>query len=159
MTQLMNRFRDQFRSGPALPLNQHSGRTVGDEADRHTLPAFARLPVVDKVGKLALVDSLCALRDVDIVVSHDTGPLHFARLVRTPVVGLFGPTDPRSVVGDDDGIEVLWGGANLACRPCYDGRNYARCSDNLCMKDVSVESVLKAVLTRVGSTRVQLTPS
>lgn len=35
------------------------------------------------------------LSDAAVVVGVDTGPLHLADALRTPVVGLYGPTDPR----------------------------------------------------------------
>lgn len=35
------------------------------------------------------------LRDAALVVGADTGPLHLAAALGTPVVGLYGPTDPR----------------------------------------------------------------
>jgi lipopolysaccharide heptosyltransferase I len=35
------------------------------------------------------------LRGASVVVGADTGPLHLAAAVGTPVVGLYGPTDPR----------------------------------------------------------------
>jgi heptosyltransferase I len=35
------------------------------------------------------------LENADVVVGGDTGPLHLAAALGTPVVGLYGPTDPR----------------------------------------------------------------
>jgi heptosyltransferase-1 len=35
------------------------------------------------------------LRDASVVVGADTGPIHLAAALDTPVVGLYGPTDPR----------------------------------------------------------------
>lgn len=35
------------------------------------------------------------LKDAAVVVGADTGPLHLAAALGTPVVGLYGPTDPR----------------------------------------------------------------
>jgi heptosyltransferase-2 len=132
----------------------HAVTLIGDAADGRLRKAFEGLPVTDLMGASNLVETLCTLRDADLVVSHDTGPLHFARLVRTPAVALFGPTDPRQMVGPEDGIDVCWGGEQLACRPCYDGRNYAACSNNLCMQDVTVGRVMNAVAARLaGVTR------
>jgi heptosyltransferase I len=35
------------------------------------------------------------LENADVVVGGDTGPLHLAAALGTPVIGLYGPTDPR----------------------------------------------------------------
>jgi heptosyltransferase-2 len=129
---------------------------VGDSGDVAASQQFLGLALRDHIGRLSINETLRVLRDADVVVSHDTGPLHFARLVRTPAVALFGPTEPRNMLGADPDIDVLWGGEHLPCRPCYDGRNYAECSNNLCMRDISVESVFAAVqnrLMRVRSSR------
>jgi heptosyltransferase II len=123
---------------------------IGDGGDVGVREQFQGLEVTDRIGTLSLTEALCVLRDARIVVTHDTGPLHFARLVRTPVIALFGPTDPRHVVGHDMTIVALWGGADLACRPCYDGRDYAACTNNLCIKEVSVDSVYDAVVSHAS---------
>jgi heptosyltransferase II len=120
---------------------------IGNSQDAWVRPLFEGIDLDDFIGRLPLVETLRLMRDSAVVVSHDTGPLHLARLVRAPVVALFGPTVPRQVVGElDDGI-ALWGGAHLPCRPCYDGLDYARCSSNLCMQDIGVDQVVAAVDT------------
>jgi heptosyltransferase-1 len=37
---------------------------------------------------------MALLRHAKFVVSADTGPLHLAAALGTPIVGLYGPTDP-----------------------------------------------------------------
>ena len=37
----------------------------------------------------------------------------------------------------------IWGGQGFACRPCYDGRDFAPCQFNGCMHQVSPEMVLR----------------
>src|SRR6185503_14190342 len=59
---------------------------VGDARDEWVRPEFAGLGVRDEIGRHGIVPTLQLLRDCDVVVSHDTGPLHLARLVRTPIV-------------------------------------------------------------------------
>ena len=122
---------------------------VGGAEDEWVRSDLAGTPAEDAIGALDLQSTMALLRDCDVVVSHDTGPLHLARLVRTPVVALFGPTDPRSVVGDDPDVTWLWGGAHLSCRPCYDGRNYAACSSNVCIQSITVGEVFAAVMRRL----------
>jgi heptosyltransferase-2 len=85
------------------------------------------------------------LRDAAVVLSHDTGPMHLARLVRAPLVALFGPTSPSEFILEDARTVVLWGGRHLACRPCYDGRDFAECRDNVCMQSIGVDDALDAV--------------
>ena len=55
-----------------------------------------RRPVVDGLG-----DSVRAMMwmvaGVDVLISPDTGPLHLAHAIGTPVVGLFGHTNPARV--------------------------------------------------------------
>ena len=125
---------------------------IGNAGDSAFANSFVGLPVQDAIGKKSLPETLQLMRDADVVVTHDTGPLHLARLVRVPIVALFGPTDPAQFVGDDPLVTVLWGGADLACRPCYDGKNFARCADNICINRVSVANVLSAVKQRLVST-------
>ncbi len=58
---------------------------------------------------------------------------------------LFGPTMPSQFLVPDERTVVLWGGEQLACRPCYDGRDFARCADNICISSIPVARVLEAV--------------
>jgi heptosyltransferase-2 len=126
---------------------------LGDARDAVLRPHFAGLAVTDCLGVLDIPQALATLRGADVVVTGDTGPLHLARLVRTPVVALFGPSDPRQMVGDSDpGVHVLWGGAHLPCRPCYDGKEFPPCRNNLCMKSISVDAAFRAVMSVLEST-------
>lgn len=119
---------------------------VGDVADAWVRPHFEGLDVNDQIGAHGVVGTLGVLRAADLVISHDTGPMHLARLVRVPLLALFGPTSPSQFVTEDAMTSVIWGGASLACRPCYDGREFAACTDNLCMKDISVAAVADRAL-------------
>jgi heptosyltransferase-2 len=117
---------------------------VGDAGDTWVRAEFAGLAVTDVIGQHALPATASLLVSCDLVVSHDTGPMHLARLVRAPLLALFGPTMPAQFVVEDATTTVLWGGGHLACRPCYDGRELANCSDNVCMSSIGSDVVLSA---------------
>ncbi len=115
---------------------------VGGPDDTWASGAFAGLPVKDLIGRLSLVESIALFDACDLVISHDTGPFHLAALSSAAVLALFGPTNPGERLPNRPRLRVLWGGEDLACRPCYDGREFAACDDNLCMKRISPSQVL-----------------
>ena len=137
-------------AGRLLDLG-HGVTLVGDEADSWVLPAFADIRIRDEIGAHDVAGTLAVLAHADLVITHDTGPLHLAGLARVPILGLFGPTMPSQFMPPDAAGEVLWGGAHLACRPCYDGLEFAACTDNLCMQDISVDEALARALAILGA--------
>lgn len=119
----------------------HTVTLVGDEHDAWVRPYFDGVVVRDEIGAHDLPGTLALLNVASLVIVHDTGVLHLARLVRTPVLALFGPTNPAQFVESSQDCATIWGGARLACRPCYDGREFAACTNNLCMQDITVDAV------------------
>jgi heptosyltransferase-2 len=97
------------------------------------------------IGKLNLPEFVSLLSLCRMLITHDSGPLHLADIAGIPSFGLFGPTNP----GDFRSLHPLskyhWGGENLSCRPCYDGRSYAPCLSNVCMQQISPEDVFQEI--------------
>jgi len=125
-----------------------SGYTVavtGAISDRWIQPYFAGMQIKDYVGKTDLLSMLNLFRRAGVVVTHDSGPMHLAILSGTKVVALFGPTAPSEKVPVSNKVKVLWKNASLDCCPCYDGKNYAVCKNNLCMQRIRVADVLTAI--------------
>lgn len=131
---------------------------VGGEQDSEVRLGFSGLPVVDLIGRTTLPELASTFALADVVVTHDSLAVHMARLVRAKIVALFGPTSPLSFgpgnpgeAGDAGRTRVIWGGADLPCRPCYDGREFAACPANRCMAQISVSEVLEAVYEVTGA--------
>ncbi len=119
---------------------------IGGPDDDWVRPWFAALPVEDLIGRLSLTQTIALLNSGDVFVTHDTGPMHLGGVASIGIVALFGPTDPRSFAPRRPGTVALWGGEGFACRPCYDGRNFAACPSNDCMRQISTEMVLQEVM-------------
>jgi len=130
---------------------------LGGADDNWVKPYFSDLTVTDCIGTLSLPEVISVCDTCDGVVSHDTGPLHLAGLSQASLVGIFGPTDPSSFLPRRPFVVGIWGGQGFACRPCYDGRNFAPCHFNGCMHQVSPELVLRE-LDRLLTARSQQTP-
>ncbi len=124
---------------------------TGAPDDDWIIPSFAALNVIDLVGKTNLVELVALYGKCRVVVTHDSGPMHLAGLAGTSMVALFGPTNPFEKAPRSSKVRVLWGGDKLACRPCYDGKNYAACQNNVCLRQVSVDEVFNAVTGLINS--------
>ncbi|MGH8021748.1 MAG: glycosyltransferase family 9 protein [Opitutaceae bacterium] len=70
------------------------GNSALECAMRDAILARVRSPVVDLVGKDTLKRLLAVLARADVVLAPDSGPMHFANAVGTPVIGLHAPSDP-----------------------------------------------------------------
>ena len=116
---------------------------IGGPDDLWVRTAFQGLAVTDRIGSLSLPETLALMQASDVLLTHDTGPLHLGGITGVGILGIFGPTDPRGRLPQRAGTVALWGGEGFACRPCYDGRDYAPCHSNDCVRQVSPEMVLE----------------
>jgi ADP-heptose:LPS heptosyltransferase len=85
----------------------------------------------------------------DLLVTGDSGPMHIACAVRTPVVALHGPTDPGLSGPTDPNALILW--RRLWCAPCYDASATAECrfGNPICMKSLGPDLVFLAALRQL----------
>ncbi len=91
--------------------------------------------------ELAALFKLCA-----VAITTDTGPMHMAAAVGTPVVALFGPTDPFRTGPYGPNHRVIRSGA--VCGPCLK----KSCSTTICMRDITSEMALEAVRAKLAGT-------
>jgi ADP-heptose:LPS heptosyltransferase len=97
-------------------------------------------------GKTTLRELLALYNLADVLVTNDSGPAHFATLTGVNTVVLFGPETPRLFGVLLPRCKTITAG--LACSPCVSATNNRQtsCRDNVCMKNISVETVLEAVV-------------
>ena len=100
-------------------------------------------------GKTTLRELCVLLKLCRVVLTNDSGPMHVAAAVGTPVVVPFGSTSPELTgpgLAGEGGHEIL--SAHALCSPCF----LRACPiDFRCMTGISVERVVEAVLRAAGS--------
>jgi heptosyltransferase-2 len=117
-----------------------------------SIVAAAPACAVSAAGALSLRESAALIQRASILVTNDSAPLHLATAVGTPVVALFGPTVPEFGFGPRRPGDLTLGHADLACRPCSrHGPERCPLGHHRCMRELSVEVVLKAVLGVVST--------
>lgn len=128
---------------------------TGSEEDQWVCDHFSHLSYTNLIGKLSLLELTALLKEAKLLITHDSGPLHLGKLVDCATIALFGPTNPWEKVSKNENIRVLWGGGQLACRPCYDGKGYAQCSDQQCLRAIHPQTVFDAVVDILHGERVK----
>ena len=92
-------------------------------------------PALSLAGRTTLPELAAVLRRARLLVTTDTGAMHLAAALETPVVALFGPTAPWRTGPFGAGHQVVRLG--LDCSPCFQ----RRCPEPRCLTDLSPELV------------------
>jgi lipopolysaccharide heptosyltransferase II len=123
---------------------------VGSQGERDLAEAIcsrASHAPLDLVGRTSLLELGAILERCDLLVSGDTGPLHMATSVNTPVIALFGAIEPRRTGPVGEG-HVVVRHPEIACVPC----NAKSCKNARyleCMEMITAEEVFQAVSDRL----------
>src|SRR2546427_1707127 len=142
-----------FKAWPAERFAELADRLTDDcgcrvlvGGDAHDKPVAERIrararsaPTV-LAGRTTLLQLAALLKRCAMFIGNDNGPMHIAAAMGTPVVALFGPSDPAIWGPRAERAEVLYKG--LDCRRCF----HPTCDrgEKSCMNQISVEEVLAA---------------
>lgn len=111
----------------------------GDRQSVEEIVARAEVPLLNLAGRTSLAELAALLRQARLAVTTDTGPMHLAAALGTPVVALFGPTAPWRTGPFGYGHEVVR--LLLPCSPCF----RRRCPKPRCLTELPVSSAQEAV--------------
>ena len=135
--------------GSVLITGSAAERTIADEIIKHIDPEIRASGLVNNLaGDTTLRELIALISECDIYLSNDSGPMHLAYAVGTPLIALFGSTDPTLTGPRDDGSIVLK--ADVGCDPCFK-RECDR--DMLCMYGINSEDVYLALKRLLPSKR------
>jgi heptosyltransferase-1 len=126
-------------------IAEHDARIVftGSQSDREVIARIGssmKGEAANLAGETSLRTLAALYERTEVAVVTDTGPMHLAAAVGTPVVALFGPTAPWRTGPFGSGHQVIRVG--LECSPCFK----RQCPSTECMERISVEQVLEGIL-------------
>jgi ADP-heptose:LPS heptosyltransferase len=117
------------------------GELADVESIRSMLTFEPLMPPVTSLGQMAALLQRCSL-----MITNDSGPMHMGASLGTPVVGIYGPTNPdlQGPYGVDN---VIVRNEYLHCLGC----NLTKCPVGIpCMKGLQVDRVLEAARSLLG---------
>ncbi len=129
-------------------IHQQLGATVvftggkSDIEDVARIQSYMTCEAVNLVGKTTLKDLAYLFHHSKLVISTDSGPMHIAAAVGTPVIALFGPTSPLRTGPFGEGHVVIK--KDLPCSPCF----RKRCQTVDCMQQITVKDVFGEIKKR-----------
>ena len=130
----------QDGSGPVVMIGGPDER-----ADVARVNGMMTTPAIDLAGATTVGLLPALLSRASLLITNDSGPMHIAAAVGTPVVALFGPTSAVRTGPYGVGHGVLTG--KVPCSPCFS----RTCHNTLpleCLRSVSSEQVLAAARAR-----------
>jgi heptosyltransferase-2 len=96
--------------------------------------------VINLAGLTSIRQLACLIKLCDVLLTNDSGPMHMAAAIGTPLVALFGSTNDVTT-GPYKGGTVIH--KHVDCSPCYK----RICPlDFRCMKRIEVQEVIEKVL-------------
>lgn len=93
-------------------------------------------PAFNLAGKTSLTQLAALLKQANLLITGDSGPMHMASALGTPLIALHGPTDPALSGPVSRQATILR--SDIWCSPCYEARDTADCRffTTQCMKNV-----------------------
>ncbi len=101
---------------------------------------------INLAGSTDIPALMAILEMAKVVVSTDSGPMHMAAALGTPVVALFGPTAPWRTGPYGSNHRVVR--REMSCSPCF----RKRCATKSCMESIDPEEVLQQVRLLIEET-------
>ena len=118
---------------------------IGGPDEREDVAEVRRMmktPATDLAGATTVGLLPALLSRASLLITNDSGPMHVAAGVGTPIVALFGPTSPARTGPYGPGHRVLT--TEISCRPCL-SRTCQNSVQLECLTRISPEQVFAAV--------------
>jgi heptosyltransferase-2 len=98
--------------------------------------------VIDFTGLLSVRELGALIKRCNLFISNDTGPMHIAAILKTPLIAIFGSgyIERYNPAHISETATVLY--KKVDCAPC----NEETCESIECLKAISPEEVIKAAL-------------
>ena len=97
--------------------------------------------------KVALSKLTCLLARLDLFICNDSGPMHLAAAVGTPLVAIFGPGN-LNAIGPKGSKQSIVTKDDVPCRPC---RDYCKYKEPFCLTDITVDQLQDQIDREINS--------
>ena len=98
------------------------------------------------IGKLTMSQELQLINQLDVMLSMDSANMHFASLVNTPVVSIWGATHPYAGFMGWNQKEENAVQKEMPCRPCsVFGQKPCLRGDYACLREITPQQIIEKI--------------
>lgn len=117
------------------------GAKAEESTAREILDNVSPERALSLAGATTLRELISLISECDLLLTNDSGPMHVAYAVGTPLVAIFGSTSPALTGPPKRGSKVIKKG--ITCSPCFE----RECPGKglKCMEDISEDEVFEAL--------------
>lgn len=137
--EVLNLFYRDHHDYSFVILGSPSEKPLGERLRR-----ALKAPSLNLIGLTGIAELVEAIRRSRLLLCNDSGPMHIAAALGTPLTALFGPTDPVLTGPFSDRAEVLT--APLDCVKCFK----RECAGSGCHTAISADTVKKSMEKMLG---------
>ena len=107
------------------------------------LKKFEKIPsnFIDLTNQTTIEELILTIKDLDLFLSNDSGPMHIAAAMNTPLIALFGATHPSYCLPwQTKRAKII--NKFLVCSPCQ--KRICPLKHHACMREILPQEVLEA---------------
>jgi heptosyltransferase-1/heptosyltransferase-2 len=101
-----------------------------------------KVTLKDWTGKTSIQETMALMEKANLVIAHDSGPMHLAGALNIPVAAIFGPSDPH-YSGPRHPHDTVIQAPDIPCAPCF--KVHCPGLGHICMKNLTPEKVLQSL--------------
>lgn len=125
---------DQF-GGHIILIGGKEDQPLAEE-----IASYSRISITILTGKTSLRQLAALMQMATLLITNDSGPMHLANAVGTPLVAIFGPTNPTRTGPYQGNYLVVQ--RELPCIPCY----LKKCpTGQECLQELGVDQAMAAI--------------
>ncbi len=109
------------------------------------IEALCHESIFNLCGKTSLLDVIDILAACKVAISNDSGLMHIAAAVDTPVIAMYGATTPVYTPPLHSKAKSFY--VKLACSPCW--QRTCQYEHYRCLKDIMPKDIFSAVISRL----------
>ena len=102
--------------------------------------------ILNAAGLLTIHEFCGLLQKTKLLITNDSLPVHLASVFKTDIVSFFGPESPNFYGTFSENSLCFF--ENIPCSPCliaFDNKAEVDCKDNICMKQIDPDRVLRKI--------------